>query len=88
MGLLVDVVLVVVACSTVMCLFRIVVGPSIPDRVVAFDAFSTTLAAVVVLLVIRDSVAELIDVVLVLAILGFVGTMAVAKYIKRGDIID
>jgi multisubunit Na+/H+ antiporter MnhF subunit len=31
---------------------------------------------------------ELIDVVLVLAILGFVGTMAIAKYIKKGDIVD
>lgn len=81
-------VLLIVACSVLACLYRIVVGPSIADRVVAFDAFSTNLAAVVVLLVIRDDLAELIDVVLVLAILGFVGTMAVAKFLKKGDIVD
>jgi multisubunit Na+/H+ antiporter MnhF subunit len=61
---------------------------SVPDRIVAFDAFSTNLAVVVVVLVIRDDLVELIDVVLVLAILGFVGTMAVAKYLKKGDIVD
>lgn len=88
MSVLVNGALVIVACSALLCLYRIVFGPSVPDRVVGFDAFSTNLAVVVVLLVIRENLAELIDVVLVLAILGFVGTMAVAKYIKRGDIVD
>ncbi len=87
MGLLVDGALLAMACSVLLCLYRIVVGPSVPDRVVAFDAFSTTLAALVVLLVMRADLAVLVDVVLVLAILGFVGTMAVAKYIKKGDIV-
>ena len=80
--------LLVVACSVLLCLYRMVVGPSVPDRVIAFDAFSTNLATMVVLLVIRDNLVELIDVVLVLTILGFVGTMAVAKYLKKGDILD
>ena len=88
MSVFVNGALVVVACAVVLCLYRIVFGPSVPDRVVAFDAFSTNLAVLVVLLVIRNNLAELIDVVLVVAILGFVGTMAIAKYIKRGDIVD
>ncbi len=87
MSVLVNSVLFVVACATLLSLYRVVVGPSIADRVVAFDAFSTNLAAVVVLLVIRDGLADLIDVVLVLAILGFVGTMAIAKFLKKGDIV-
>jgi multicomponent Na+:H+ antiporter subunit F len=88
MSLLVHGALLVGVCSTALCVYRIVVGPSIPDRVVAFDAFSVNLAVLVVLLVIRDGLAELIDVVLVLAILGFVGTVAIAKFIKKGDIVD
>lgn len=88
MTLFVDGMLLVVTLSIFLCLYRMVKGPSVPDRVVAFDAFSTNLAAVVVLLVIRDDLVELIDVVLVLTILGFVGTMAVAKYLKKGDIVD
>ncbi len=83
-----DGMLLAVAVSVLLCLYRMAMGPSIPDRVVAFDAFSTNLAALVVILVIRDDLVELIDVVLVLAILGFVGTMAVAKYLKKGDIVD
>lgn len=88
MTLFVDGMLLVVTLSVFLCLYRMVKGPSVPDRVVAFDAFSTNLATVVVLLVIRDDLVELIDVVLVLTILGFVGTMAVAKYLKKGDIVD
>lgn len=88
MNILLNGALLVVACSALLCLYRIVFGPSVPDRVVAFDTFAMNLAVVVVLLVIRDNLPELIDVVLVLAIVGFVGTMAVAKYIKRGDIVD
>jgi len=88
MSILVNGALLVVACSLLLCLYRIMFGPTVPDRVVAFDTFAVNLAVVVVLLVIRDGLAELIDVVLVLAILGFLGTMAVAKYIKQGDILD
>lgn len=87
MSVLLNGVLLLVACATLLCLYRIVMGPSIADRVVAFDAFSTNLGSVVVLVVIRDGLAQLIDVVLVLAILGFVGTMAIAKFLKTGDIV-
>lgn len=88
MSILVNGALLVVACSLLLCLYRIMFGPTVPDRVVAFDTFAVNLAVVVVLLVIRNGLTELIDVVLVLAILGFLGTMAVAKYIKQGDILD
>ncbi|MBI4572161.1 MAG: hypothetical protein HY713_02600 [candidate division NC10 bacterium] len=69
-----------------LCAYRAIRGPTLPDRIVAFDAWVSNLIAVVVLLTMRDRIAFGMDLVLVIAILGFLGTMAVAKYLKGGDI--
>jgi len=75
-----------VGLSMLLCAYRAVRGPTLPDRVVAFDAWVSNLVALVVLLTIRDRIAFGLDLVLVIAILGFLGTVAVAKYLKGGDI--
>jgi multisubunit Na+/H+ antiporter MnhF subunit len=82
----VNVALSVVGLSMLLCAYRAIRGPTLPDRVVAFDAWVSNLIAVVVLLTIRDRFAFGMDLVLVIAILGFLGTVAVAKYLKGGDI--
>lgn len=87
MGFIFDLALTLVACSALMCLFRVIMGPTVSDRAVAFDTFATNLMVIVVLIAIRGRLPEIFDVVLVLAILGFVGTIAVAKYIKGGNIV-
>jgi len=75
-----------VGLSMLLCAYRAVRGPTLPDRVVAFDAWVSNLVALVVLLTIRDRIPFGLDLVLVIAILGFLGTVAVAKYLKGGDI--
>ena len=82
----VNVALSVVGLSMLLCAYRAIRGPTLPDRVVAFDAWVSNLIAVVVLLTIRDRFAFGMDLVLVIAVLGFLGTVAVAKYLKGGDI--
>lgn len=82
----VNVALSAVALSMLLCAYRAIRGPTLPDRVVAFDAWVSNLVAVVVLLTIRDRFAFGMDLVLVIAVLGFLGTVAVAKYLKGGDI--
>jgi multisubunit Na+/H+ antiporter MnhF subunit len=82
----VNLALAVVALSMLLCAYRAVRGPTLPDRIVAFDAWVSNLIAVVVLLTMRDRIAFGLDLVLVIAILGFLGTVAVAKYLKGGDI--
>jgi multisubunit Na+/H+ antiporter MnhF subunit len=82
----VNLALVAVGLSMVLCAYRAIRGPSLPDRVVAFDAWTSNLVAVVVLLTIRDRITFGLDLVLIIAILGFVGTVAVAKFLKGGDI--
>jgi multicomponent Na+:H+ antiporter subunit F len=65
----------------VVTMLRLIAGPTAPDRVVALDAINTfTVASMIVLSVVFDQLI-FIDVALVYALLSFVGTLYIAKYI-------
>lgn len=64
-------------------LFRIVRGPSLADRVIAVDGLIVTIVASVVLHSIRHDTDRYVDVALVVAFIGFVGTTAGARFIER-----
>jgi multicomponent Na+:H+ antiporter subunit F len=68
--------------------YRVIRGPTTPDRVVALDTIGTNVVAVAVLVAIRTGRGFFVDVGLVLAIIGFVSTIAVARYVTEGDIIE
>ncbi len=80
--------LLVIALSLIPALYRIVRGPSIADRVVAADALTTGIMAIVVVSSIVLHTRDYFDAVMAMAILGFFGTVAVAKYILQGRPID
>jgi multicomponent Na+:H+ antiporter subunit F len=62
-------------------MIRLVAGPTAPDRVVALDAINTlTVASMIVLSVVYEQLI-FIDVALVYALLSFVGTLYIAKYL-------
>ncbi|WP_028309812.1 Na(+)/H(+) antiporter subunit F1 [Desulfitibacter alkalitolerans] len=86
--LVVDIALAVIAISIVLCFYRVMVGPTVPDRVVALDTIGVNIVAIISLYSIKLGTKLFLDVVLVVAILGFVGVVAVAKFLQRGDIID
>jgi multicomponent K+:H+ antiporter subunit F len=83
-----DICLAALGVSMALCLFRLVRGPSLPDRALAMDTLAMNLIAVIVLLAIRYHTTAYFDAALVIAALGFIGTVAVSKYILKGDIID
>ncbi|WP_254839463.1 monovalent cation/H+ antiporter complex subunit F [Natronomonas marina] len=83
----VDAALVVVAALCLLCGYRVVEGPTVPDRVVALDAIATNVVAIAVLFALKTGRGLYVTVSLVLAIIGFLSTVAVAKYITEGDII-
>ena len=74
--------------SLALCLARLVRGPHLLDRVLALDTMAVNLIAVIVLLSIRYATTAYFDAVLVIAVLGFLGTVAVAKYVLKGGLID
>lgn len=73
----------VLGVGLVLCLLRIVRGPTLADRAVATDALGVQLIGVVVLLVLRTGSLLYVDGMLVLSLLSFAGTVAVAQFIAR-----
>lgn len=74
--------------SIALCLYRLVVGPDTVDRVLALDTITVNVLAVLVVLCIHLETSVFLDGVLVLALLGFVGTVTFAKALMRGRIIE
>lgn len=70
------------------CAYRVIAGPTLPDRVVALDTIGVNLIGVVALLSIRLQSLTYLDVILVLAILSFIGTVAFSKFLTKGVILD
>lgn len=80
--------LVVVSFLTLLCGYRVIKGPTVPDRVVALDTIGTNVVAIAVLFALQTGRGLFVTVGLVLAIIGFVSTVTVAKYVVEGDIIS
>lgn len=68
--------------------YRLIVGPDAVDRVVALDTLYINLIVMLVLVGILLSTAVFFEAALLIAMMGFVGTVALAKYLRRGSIIE
>lgn len=77
-----------ISISLALLLYRIIAGPSQADRAVALDAVGINLMGVAGLAAIFLITTKLNDVILLLGILAFLGTLAIAKYLEKGVIID
>lgn len=71
----------VLVLGVLLCLWRMIRGPHLADRVLAGDTVAMLVAGLVVLLAIKYDSALFYDAALVVAILGFVSTVAFAQYI-------
>jgi multicomponent Na+:H+ antiporter subunit F len=80
--------LVVSAVATLLAGYRVIRGPTTPDRVVALDVIGTNVVAIAALYAMTSLSGFFIDVSLVLAIIGFISTATVARFITEGDIIE
>jgi multicomponent K+:H+ antiporter subunit F len=69
-------------------LWRLVLGPSLPDRILALDTMYINAIALLVLFGIYQGSALYFEAALLIAVMGFVGTVALSKYLLRGDIIE
>lgn len=69
-------------------LYRVFRGPSIPDRLVALDAIGVMLISSIALLTILFDTRFFLEVILLIAIMSFIGTVAFSKFIEKGEIIE
>ena len=74
--------------ALVLLFIRIIIGPSTQDRILALDAIGVLLVGFIGILMILQDTSVFSDIVLVLTILGFVGTLTLSKFLERGVVID
>lgn len=80
--------LAAVAVSMLLCTWRLWHGPTQPDRVLAIDTLYINVVAMVILLGLTWQTALLFEAALIVAMLGFVSTVALARFLTRGDVVE
>ncbi|HLR61091.1 MAG TPA: Na(+)/H(+) antiporter subunit F1 [Lentibacillus sp.] len=80
--------LVAISVSLILLLYRIINGPTNADRAVALDSVGMNMMGLTALMAVLLPSTKLNDVILLIGILLFIGTLAIAKYLEKGVIID
>lgn len=73
---------VVLVISCFFCMFRVMAGPSAPDRTVAIDVLGIIIVGFCALISIQTGVDSIMNIAISWALLSFIGTMALAKYLE------
>ncbi|WP_108815518.1 K+/H+ antiporter subunit F [Loktanella sp. Alg231-35] len=79
---------IALALGQIMSMVRLVLGPTSGDRILALDTMVINALGLVIVLGIHQGVQIYFEVALLIAMLGFVSTVAMARFILRGDIIE
>jgi multicomponent K+:H+ antiporter subunit F len=88
MAIVIPIAFALVAAAVAMSFWRLLRGPSAPDRILALDTLYVNTIALLVLLGIHLDSPLYFEAALLIALMGFVGTVALCKYLLRGDIIE
>lgn len=64
--------------------YRVIVGPTLPDRLQAVDLITTLLIGIIVMLALVEGTQAFVDMAIALAAFAFVGTISIARYISEG----
>ncbi|KAB7623162.1 K+/H+ antiporter subunit F [Alkalilimnicola sp. S0819] len=83
-----NIALIAVALAMLLNLWRLLRGPDVPDRVLALDTLYINTIALMILLGMRFGTSVFFEAALIIALLGFIGTVAFGKYLLRGNIIE
>ena len=83
-----DTAMVIIGISMLLNFYRMAIGPRVMDRVVALDTMYINAIAMIVLVGIYLNSTLYFEAALLIAMMGFVGTVALSKYFLRGDIME
>lgn len=86
--ILIQAALVIYGIAIMIVLYRVIAGPSLPDRVVAFDSISAmVMSSVSIICLIMDTTLFL-EAILIIGVLSFISTIATSRFIERGVIFE
>lgn len=80
--------LIAVGAAQVLAMVRLILGPGIGDRILALDTMVINAIALIVLIGIGWGTQMYFESAMIIAMLGFVSTVALARFVLRGDIIE
>lgn len=86
--LILEAALIIYTISVVIVMIRIFRGPSLPDRVIAFDSISAMLMSFVGILSIVMGTTYLFEAILIIGVVSFISTIATSRFIERGVIFE
>jgi multicomponent Na+:H+ antiporter subunit F len=85
LALVSQITLVMLGVALLIALIRLIKGPTLPDRIVAMDLFGVLVVGFIVVLAGSSGVRATLDAAIVIALVGFLGTIAYATYVEGGD---
>lgn len=77
--------LLILGLAVLVAFIRLLKGPTLPDRIVAMDLLGVLVVGVIVVLAGSTRIQATLDAAIVIALIGFLGTVAYATYVERGD---
>jgi multicomponent Na+:H+ antiporter subunit F len=83
MNIVMVIALAMLALAALLTFIRLMLGPTLPDRVIAIDLIGVLIVCLLVVLAGSTAQAAFLDVAMVIALISFVGTVAYARYIER-----
>ncbi len=84
----INIAVLLVGIASTLSLWRLLIGPNVPDRILALDTLYVNTIALVILFGLKQGSMLYFEAALLIAIMGFIGTIALSKYLLRGDIIE
>lgn len=78
-----EILLILLSLSLLLCFIRLYRGPDVPDRTVSFDLIASHAVGMFALYAVRTGSRELLDGAIVTMLLGFLGTLMLARYLER-----
>jgi multicomponent Na+:H+ antiporter subunit F len=88
LDIVIQLALLICSISMLGLIYRVIKGPSVADRVIALDAIGVNLIAITALISIVLHSHAFLEIILLIGILAFIGTVAFAKYLEKGVIIE
>ncbi len=85
---LITISLIFISLSILGTLYRLFWGPSMPDRVIAVDSVGINIIGLVAIVSVMLNTQAFLEVILLIGILGFIGTISFAKFLERGEVIE
>jgi multicomponent Na+:H+ antiporter subunit F len=78
--------LALLSLSVALSVIRLMIGPSLPDRVVALDLIATLAVGIMASYSVLTGETAVLDAAIIVGLVGFLGTVAFGRYVEKGGI--